>query len=363
MLIFGRLIAGVGVGITSAAGPAFISEVSPSQIRGMLVGVYQNNVPAGGFGLPGLRGFDLRLRDTTLLGIQGTLQRGFGGNRDAAKQELTEVQDELAEEQQTGEAAWSEIFTTPFFRNVVLIGCLVQFFQITTGINAVVSFSGTLFKALGISGIGPSLVPFIAFTVGNGVGSFFLVDRMGRRVLLLYGMITMCITMLVGGAIALLAHDPTTGEIQSAAGVVIVAMIVTYMFAFGISWGFGAWLYISEIMPLRVRGKAVGLCTAVNWGPANVLSAFMTPQMVSSPMGPGGTLLFFGCVCLIVIPFAATCLPETKGKSLEEVVPLFRFSGWSGFRHFVKGNLKGGLGFTGELSVDTCSTETGSYES
>lgn len=396
MLIFGRLIAGVGVGITSAAGPAFISEVSPSQIRGMLVGVYQNNVCLAivfaallnyfvhdlAFGWRISLGLQVALGCLVFVGLifvcetprflesKGrssealeVLTRLRAGNRDAAKQELTEVQDELAEEQQTGEAAWSEIFTTPFFRNVVLIGCLVQFFQITTGINAVVSFSGTLFKALGISGIGPSLVPFIAFTVGNGVGSFFLVDRAGRRVLLLYGMITMCITMLVGGAIALLAHDPTTGEIQSAAGVVIVAMIVTYMFAFGISWGFGAWLYISEIMPLRVRGKAVGLCTAVNWGPANVLSAFMTPQMISSPMGPGGTLLFFGCVCLIVIPFAATCLPETKGKSLEEVVPLFRFSGWSGFRHFVKGNLKGGLGFTGELSVDTCSTETGSYES
>lgn len=392
MLILGRLIAGVGVGITSAAGPAFISEVSPSQIRGMLVGVYQNNVCLAIVFAALLNYFvhDLVFGWRIFLGLQvalgcvvfnglifvcetprfleskqrseealEVLTRLRAGNRDAAIQELTKVQDELAEEQQTGEAAWSEIFTTPFFRNAVLIGCLVQFVKITTGINAMVSFSGTLFKTLGITGIGPSLVPFIAFTVGNGVGSFFLVDRVGRRVLLLLGMITMCITMLVGGAIALLAHDPATGEIhQSAAGVVIVAMIVTYMFAFGISWGFGTWLYISEIMPLRVRGKAIGLCTAVNWGPANVLSAFGTPQMISSPMGPGGTLLFFGCVCLIVIPFVATCLPETKGKTLEEVVPLFRFSGWSGFRHFVKGNLKGGLDFTGELSVDRCSAET-----
>lgn len=252
---------------------------------------------------------------------------------------------EIAEEKQTGEAAWSEIFTTPFFRNVVLIGCLVQFFQIMTGINAMVSFSGTLFKALGISGIGPSLIPFVSFTIGNAVGSFMLVDRVGRRVLLLFGMITMCLTMLVGGSIALLAHDPVSDTINETAGVVIVTMIVIYMFAFGISWGFGAWLYISEIMPLRVRGKAVGLCTAMNWGPANVLSAFLTPQMISSSMGPGGTLLFFGCVCLIVIPFTATCLPETKGKTLEEVVPLFRFAGAAGFRRFVKGNLKGGLGY------------------
>lgn len=386
MLILGRVVAGVGVGITSAAGPAFISEVAPFKIRGMLVGIYQNNVCFAIVFAALLNYFvhDLTIGWRISLGLQvalgclvflgllfvcetprfleskersnealQVLTRLRGGDEVLAQQELTEVQDELAEEKQTGEANWSEIFTTPFFRNVVLIGCLVQFFQITTGINAVVSFSGTLFKALGISGIGPSLIPFISFTLGNAVGSFFLVDRVGRRLLLLLGMITMCITMLVGGSIALAAHDPATDEIEQTAGVVIVAMIVIYMFAFGISWGFGAWLYISEIMPLRVRGKAVGLCTAVNWGPANVLSAFLTPQMISSPMGPGGTLLFFGCVCLLVIPFSATCLPETKGKTLEEVVPLFRFAGWSGFRKFVQGNLKGGLGYVEEAYVAT----------
>eukprot|EP00913_Durusdinium_trenchii_P007520 g7067.t1 len=325
MLILGRVVAGVGVGITSSAGPAFISEVAPHRIRGMLVGIYQNNVCLA-IVLAALLNYfvhDLGYGWRISLGLQVLMGA-------AVLLGLFFVQREIAEEKQTGEAAWSEIFTTPFFRNVVLIGCLVQFFQIMTGINAMVSFSGTLFKALGISGIGPSLIPFVSFTIGNAVGSFMLVDRVGRRVLLLFGMITMCLTMLVGGSIALLAHDPVSDTINETAGVVIVTMIVIYMFAFGISWGFGAWLYISEIMPLRVRGKAVGLCTAMNWGPANVLSAFLTPQMISSSMGPGGTLLFFGCVCLIVIPFTATCLPETKGKTLED---------------WMERNLKGGLGY------------------
>ncbi|CAE7803292.1 HXT5, partial [Symbiodinium necroappetens] len=161
-----------------------------------------------------------------------------------------------------------------------------------TGINAIVSFSGTLFNALGLHGIAFSILPFVAFTAGNALGSFLLVDRAGRRPLLLWGMVSMCVTMLVGGVVAVVAQDET-GHIGEAAGYTIVSMIVMYMFSFGISWGFGAWLYISEIMPLRVRGKAVGLCTAMNWGPANVLSAFVTPQMISSPLGPGGTLIFF----------------------------------------------------------------------
>merc|ERR1712137_848841 len=80
-----------------------------------------------------------------------------------------------------------------------------------------------------------------------------------------------------------------------------------------------------------------------NWGPANVASAFITPMLIDT-FGPGVTLLFFGGVSMLVVPFAATCLPETKGRTLEEVVPLFRFAGWQGFRKFVHGNLRGGLG-------------------
>merc|ERR1712050_711780 len=127
--------------------------------------------------------------------------------------------------------------------------------------------------------------------------------------------------MLIGGVVALASAGQE--DLSRGSGYVIIAMIVGYMFSFGISWGFGAWLYVSEIMPLRVRGKAVGLCTGVNWGPANVISAFITPLMIQGPMGPGGTLIFFGAVCVIVVPFAVLCLPETKGKTLEEITPMF----------------------------------------
>merc|ERR1712151_847536 len=273
-----------------------------------------------------------------------------GGNMRLAEDELALVKQELDEEKQAGNASWLEVFTNPYFRNVVCLGCFVQFFQIITGINAMVSFGGTLFKSLGVRGLVSAVTPNVAFLVGNTIGGFILVDRLGRRSLLVWGMLGMGLTLLTGGIIDLVVPKEigSNGEetIPRVARYAIIAMVVGYMFSFGISWGFGAWLYISEIMPLRVRGKAVGLCTGMNWGPANVASAFITPMMIDR-CGPGTTLLFFGGVSILVVPFAATCLPETKGRSLEEVVPLFRFADMQGFRSFIHGNLKGGRGVGG----------------
>jgi len=252
---------------------------------------------------------------------------------------------ELQAEEKAGEASWGEVCSNPFFRNVVIIGCLTQTFQIITGINAIVSFGGTLFDSLGLTGIIAKVAPFCLMLLGNMIGAFGLVDKTGRRPLLVYGMTSMAIALLAGGFLAL-SYGNDGEKIPSTVGYVIVSMVMTFLFSFGVSWGFGAWLYISEIMPLRVRGKAVGLATAVNWGPANLLTAFVTPIMLNSPLGPGGTLVFFGVVSLIAIPFAATCIPETKGKALEEITPLFRFSGRDEFKQFVRGNLKGGLGMT-----------------
>merc|ERR1711972_963502 len=265
------------------------------------------------------------------------------GDEDVAKQELAMVQAEIEEERRVGSATWGEVFTNSYFRNTVILGCFVQFFQIMTGINAMVSFGGTLFASLGVTGLTSALTPSLAFLAGNTIGGFGLVDRVGRRALLIWGMVGMAATMLVGGVTALVADDGTE-HLPRGCGYLVIVMAVGYMFSFGISWGFGAWLYISEIMPLRVRGKAVGLCTGVNWGPANVISAFVTPIMIEGAMGPGGTLLFFGLLSTLVIPFALLCLPETKGRTLEQITPMFRFKTYKQFRTFVYGNLRSGNG-------------------
>merc|ERR1719277_410777 len=130
-----------------------------------------------------------------------------GGDETLASNELGMVRAEIGAEKSAGSVSWSEVLTNPHFRNVVIIGCLTQFFQIITGINAMVSYGGTLFKSLGVNGIVASLTPSLAFFIGNSLGAFGLVDRLGRRPLLIWGMVGMGLSLLAGGSIGLIAEE------------------------------------------------------------------------------------------------------------------------------------------------------------
>eukprot|EP00931_Biecheleriopsis_adriatica_P082884 TRINITY_DN5637_c0_g1_i1.p1 TRINITY_DN5637_c0_g1~~TRINITY_DN5637_c0_g1_i1.p1 ORF type:complete len:548 (+),score=101.95 TRINITY_DN5637_c0_g1_i1:55-1644(+) len=380
MLILGRFIAGIGVGMTCVAGPSYISEIAPAKIRGAMVGIYQSNVclaivfsplinaavfdVANGWrwslgiqvimGAAGAIGMTFMSETPRFLESSGRSEAAFkvlsslrGGNGQVAEAEMEQVRADISEEKQAGSASWLELFTTPLYRNVVLIGCSLQFLQIFTGINALVSFGGTLYHSLGISPLVGGLTGNLLFFIGNAVGAFKLADWVGRRPLMVWGMVFMAVSLLISGITTLVAprHTSPDGEehIASAAGYVIVAMVASFMLSFGLSWGFGAWLYIAEIMPLRVRGKAFGLAAAANWGPANFFTAFAMPMMIAS-WGPGVALLFFGIVSSLTVPYAMTCIAETKGRTLEELAPLFDFKDCRGFARYVRGNLKGGYG-------------------
>ena len=384
VLILGRVVAGVGVGLTSSAGTAFIAEVAPAQSRGAMVGLYQNNVCVA-IVLAALLNFvgrDWEMGWRLSLGVQvamgscvavglcfapetprflvkaGEVERARAVMRSlrtdeaAAAAEVEAVIAELAAEAHAGEATWREIlWTCPAHRNAVLIGCGVQFAQIITGINALVSFSGGMFAQLGVEGVASALLPFVAFFAGNMLGAVVLIDRIGRRPVLIVGMAAMATSLVVAG-IANLASAPTSAPVDGGgsgggggSGRLSIVCVVCYMLAFGASWGYGAWLYIPEIMPLRVRGKAVGLCTFINWGPANILSAFLTPWLLQpTVLGAGGTLGFFGCVAAAAVPFTVLCLPETRAMPLEHVQPMFAFEGFAGLGRFVRGNLSHGHG-------------------
>lgn len=370
ILIAGRIVAGVGVGLTSSAGTAYIAEVAPAPSRGAMVGMYQNNIciaivlaavvnwfmRALEFGWRVSLGLQVAMGLLVLIGLcfvpetpRFLAKRGdtaaairvlqsLRGDEAAARAELDGVVADLQGEAAAGEATWREILIeNSAFRNVIVIGCMVQFAQIITGINAIVSFSSTMFAQLGVPGLSGALLPFVANLLANMLGSFVLVDRVGRRPILVVGMAGMALSLLVAGAVNA-AGVPGGGSVA-------IACVILYMMCFGCSWGYGAWLYIPEIMPLRVRGKAVGLATFINWGPANLASAFLTPWMLQRKvLGAGGTLLFFGCIAAAVVPAAALFLPETKGQPLEDVLPMFAFSGLGGLRQFVRGNVAHGQG-------------------
>lgn len=167
----------------------------------------------------------------------------------------------------------------------------------------------------------------------------------------------MALSLIVSGIVAKMFLEGDSDAGGFAASWIVICSVMVFMFAFGISWGYGAWLYIPEITPLRVRGKAVGLCTFANWGPANVLSAFATPAMIVSPLGAGGTFLVFGAISVIAVPICVFLMPETRGLSLEEVGARFRFKGCAEFGQFVRGNLKYGNGIVGARNQATSDSE------
>jgi MFS family permease len=211
-LIVGRVIAGIGVGMTSSAGTAYIAEVSPAVSRGAMIGIYQNNICIA-IVLAALlnyadkewsNGWRISLGMQLLMGLAVTLGLWFvpetprflakagqieaakevmlqlRGDEAAAQAELDGVLADIAAEQAAGQASWREILVVnPTFRNVVLIGCGVQFAQIITGINALVSFSGTMFRQLGVSGLNAAVLPFVAFLIGSEFTSFILLRTVG----------------------------------------------------------------------------------------------------------------------------------------------------------------------------------------
>ena len=192
--------------MTSSAGTAYIAEVSPAASRGAMIGIYQNSICIA-IVLAALlnyvdkewsNGWRISLGLQLLMGLAVTIGLVFvpetprflakagniedakavmlqlRGDEATAQAELDGVLADIAAEQAAGQASWREILVeNPTFRNVVLIGCGVQFAQIITGINALVSFSGTMFRQLGVSGLNAAVLPFVAFLIGSEFTSVY----------------------------------------------------------------------------------------------------------------------------------------------------------------------------------------------
>jgi len=144
--------------------------------------------------------------------------------------------------------------------------------------------------------------------------SFWAIERLGRRFLLIYGALGMLICEF------LIAIVGTAAEGSKAASTVLIVFTCFYIFFFATTWGPGAWVLIGEIFPLPIRAKGVALSTASNWF-WNFVIGFVTPYMVDAEYGNLKTKVFFvwGATCTACVLFAYFFVPETRGLSLEQV--------------------------------------------
>jgi len=342
MLIIFRLLSGLAVGATSVVGPMYISEISPAHNRGKLVSMNQFAITFGillayitDYFLIGLGENSWRYM-LAVPAIFGTVYLIFLltslpesprwllsenrkdeavivmnkiGGQQLIDDELPEMEKILLIEKGKEKIRFGEIFKGRTGK-IVLIGTLVAAFQQITGINAVIMFAPEIFQSAG-----SAKVDSMMLSVFVGLVNFFmtivalwLVDKKGRKTLLLWGAAGMIISL------GYLCFE-FTRPVQNGASVLIALLV--YISFFAASFAPVMWVIISEIYPNRIKGVAMSFSTAVSW--LCVFLAVYFAPVIQGAFGLNYLFGIFGAFSVLAFVFVKIWIPETKGKKLEEI--------------------------------------------
>jgi sugar porter (SP) family MFS transporter len=346
-LIAARLIAGVAIGIASFVAPLYISEIAPVAIRGELVSINQVAITAGivisylidyAFAPSGAWRwmFALAVVPAAVFGV-GLLfvpdsPRWLAGrgridqaravlNRiraaDKVEGELKEIQQSVSKQR----AGWSELLS-PLVRPALIVGVGLAIAQQFTGINTVIYYAPTILKFAGFSSSSVAILASVGIGLVNVVLTLVamqLIDRIGRRPLLLLSLAGMTVGLVVLGIA--FAFPQLAGNL----GWIAVSSLMLYVGSFAVGLGPVFWLVLSEIYPLRIRGRAMSIGTMVNWT-ANLLVALTFLSLVHG-IGKSATFWLYGGISIASWLFAYFQVPETKGKTLEQIEAHWRAGG------------------------------------
>ncbi|RXE56589.1 MFS transporter [Methanoculleus taiwanensis] len=348
VFLVGRVLIGMAIGVASFVVPLYISEIAPSALRGGMVSLNQlfitlgilvsygvdylfsatgdwramfafGAVPAtilliGMFLLPGSpRWLVSRHRSDQAADVL----RKIRGTSDVSG-ELDDIERSVGI-QKAG--SWSDLLASAM-RMPLIVGLGLAVLQQLTGINTVIYYAPTIFQFAGLHSAGAS----IAATAGVGAvnvlttaAAVILVDRAGRRPLLLAGIAGMVVSLAVLGAGFALGGTVQGGNLL---GLITAISLMAYVASFAIGLGPVFWLLIAEIYPLNVRGRAMSVATIANWA-ANffITLTFLT---LAGVLGRAGVFWLYALVGIVAWVFVFRLVPETKGLTLEEIEEHFR---------------------------------------
>jgi SP family xylose:H+ symportor-like MFS transporter len=334
-----RIIGGIGVGLASAVCPMYISEIAPAEIRGRLVSfnqfaiifgmlvVYFVNwgiasgqpvawinstgwrymfaseaIPAALFGILLLfvpetpRYLSMAGRNAQALAV---LQK-INGSAEKAKSILEDIKSTVSDTVRAKVLSYGKI--------VIIIGILLSVFQQFVGINVALYYAPRIFESMGYEKDASMLQTIVMGLVNVifTVVAILTVDKWGRKPLLIVGSIGMAIGMF---AISILAFN-------NIFGIGTLFFIIIYTASFMMSWGPICWVLISEIFPNKIRGQAVAIAVAAQWAANYLISSTYPPMMEFSG---GMTYGFYGLMAVLSAIFVWKMVPETKGKTLEDM--------------------------------------------
>jgi sugar porter (SP) family MFS transporter len=343
MLAAFRLVLGLAVGAASFVAPMYISEVAEPRVRGGLTSFNQLAVTVG---IAGAYVVDYAFKDAPgnwrwMVGVavlpgallaagmatvprtprwlvehgrsdeaRRVLRRLRAGSPDTdADRELGEITDAVA----NITLAKLRDLLSPRLRPVLAVGIALAVFQQIVGVNTVIYYAPTILTATGLNA-GSAITQTLAIGVTNVVftiAAVVLIDRVGRRPLLIGGTIGLGVALL-----ALAAYFGLPALRQTAPWLALAGLLL-YIASFAVGLGPVFWLMISEIFPQRVRSKAMSATTVANWAANFAVSAtFLTlVGLISRP----GTFLLYAAVAVVAVVFFWRRVPETKNRSLEDI--------------------------------------------
>ncbi|XP_073052916.1 sugar transporter ERD6-like 6 [Primulina eburnea] len=342
-LYMGRLMEGFGVGIISYTVPVYIAEIAPQNLRGALGSVNQLSVTIGIL-LAYLLGLFV---DWRLLAVLGTLpclilipglffipesprwlaKMGMTDDFEASLQvlrgfdtditlEVNEIKRSVASTGRRTALRFTDLKLRRYWLPL-MIGIGLLLLQQLSGANGVIFYSATIFKSAGISSSNAATVGVGTIQVIATAISTWLVDRTGRRVLLLVSSSGMAISLfLVSVSFFVKGFVAEDSSLYDIFGILSVVGVVCMILSFSLGMGPIPWLIMSEILPIKIKSLGGSVATLANWFVSWVIT--MTAPLLLA-WSSGGTFFIYMIVSLFTLAFVAIWVPETKGKTLEEI--------------------------------------------
>ena len=362
-LVIARMLGGFGVGAALIIAPMYIAEIAPADIRGRMVSFNQLNIVIGisvayfsNFLILSLGQSDLawaqslRIGDWTwrwMLGVEAIpaivyffalflvpesprwlVMRGKAeealqiltrvSGRSQAEEDLGAVQKSLDDEAHLEKGSVKDLFL-PAMRLVLTIGIVIAILQQITGINSVFFYAPMIFEQ---SGIGKDAAFMQAVLVGivnlvATVVAIALIDKLGRRPLLITGLVIIASSMLLLAYSFSSATYGPGGELIDMNATMVLIGILSFVAGFGISLGPVMWVLFSELFPNRLRGIAISFCGLINSSVSFIVQLVFPWELEN--FGPATTFLIYGSFAIVGLIFVMRVLPETKGRSLEQL--------------------------------------------
>jgi sugar porter (SP) family MFS transporter len=335
-----RVIIGLAVGSASMTVPLYIGELAPARYRGALVSFNQLAITSGilisflaDYWLSSSQNwrlmFGLAAIPAALL-FAGTLFQPESPHWLISQERITEARHILTRYRHGDEDIESEIndvrslsgqqggladLMEPKIRKLVTVGVALAVFAQVTGINTVIYYAPTLLQNAGFGNSSALLA-----NVGNGIVNVGLtlvairvIDKVGRRPLLIFGSAGMAVALTVIAIVFFIGGD----HLHGTGAVVAIVALAVYTGSFAIGLGPVFWLLISELYPQRVRGAAMSVATIANWAANFVVTiSFLT---LLDAITNGGTFLLFAFLTTVALVYFIRQVPETKGRTLQDI--------------------------------------------